>query len=107
MLFTWDTQDLCVVFRWWHVRGPWSLLFTLLGVVGLGMSYELLRNLARRFDESSTSVRLGTPPSDGAVTNPEFERGRRSPGIGGRYVPRKTLLTGSSLESCLSLNLSV
>ena len=52
-------------------------------------------------------MRLGTPPSDGAVTNPEFERGRRSPGIGGRYVPRKTLLTGSSLESCLSLNLSV
>jgi solute carrier family 31 (copper transporter), member 1 len=87
MLFTWDTQDLCVVFRWWHVRGPWSLLFTLLGVVGLGMSYELLRNLALKFDESSASVRLASPNSDGAGTDSEFERGRRSPGIGGRYFP--------------------
>src|SRR3981189_425258 len=81
MLFTWDTQDLCVVFRWWHVRGPWSLFLTLLGVVALGMSYELLRNVARKFDDSTSSgVRLGTPVSDSG--DPDFDnRGRRSPSI--------------------------
>ena len=64
MLFTWDTTDLCVVFRWWHVRGPWSLYFTLIGIVLLGMSYELLRLVARKYDESlASSVRLGTPPN--------------------------------------------
>ena len=61
MLFTWDTTNLCVVFRWWHVRGPWSLLFTLLGIVGLGMSYELIRLLARKYEENATgTIRLGT-----------------------------------------------
>lgn len=90
MLFTWDTQDLCVVFRWWHVRGPWSLLFTLLGVVALGMLYELLRNLARRFDECSSSVKLG--PSNGDTADPEYDRGRRSPGISGRYLSSRPLL---------------
>lgn len=84
MLFTWDTTDLCVVFRWWHVRGPWSLLFTLLGVVGLGMSYELLRNIARKFDDTGFgSLRLDSPGYDS-----DDDRGRRSPSVNtGKYVP--------------------
>ena|ERR1700737_3287261 len=64
MLFTWDTTNLCVVFRWWHVRGPWSLIFTLLGVIVFGMSYEALRHLARKFDESTGDIRLASPTHD-------------------------------------------
>lgn len=79
MLFTWDTKDLCVVFPWWHVRGPWSLFFTLLGVLALGMSYELLRHLARKYDESTVGViRIGTPDS---------EERPRSPNNTAKYVP--------------------
>jgi solute carrier family 31 (copper transporter), member 1 len=63
MLFTWDTTNLCVVFRWWHVRGPVSLALTLLGIVGLGMSYELLRLIARKYDDLGT-IRLATPTED-------------------------------------------
>jgi hypothetical protein len=86
MLFTWDTTDLCVVFRWWHVRGPWSLLFTLLGVVALGMSYELLRNLARKYDDTSFgSVRLDSPGQ--SYDSLDDDRGRRSPsGTTGKSV---------------------
>src|SRR6266496_6686434 len=70
MLFTWDTTDLCVVFRWWHVRGPWSLLFTLLGVVGLGMSYELLRHIARKYDENGVgTIRIDSPPHNAVDGN--------------------------------------
>src|SRR5271169_890696 len=71
MLFTWDTQDLCVVFRWWHVRGPWSLLFTLLGVVALGISYEFLRHIARKYDEQSLGkIRIDSPTPDAGRTSP-------------------------------------
>jgi solute carrier family 31 (copper transporter), member 1 len=80
MLFTWDTTNLCVVFRWWHVRGPWSLLLTLLGVIGLGMSYEALRHLARKYDETSLgNIRLASPVSD------DDNNGRRSPATTGKY----------------------
>jgi solute carrier family 31 (copper transporter), member 1 len=87
MLFTWDTTDLCVVFRSWHVRGPWSLLFTLIGVVFLGMSYELLRLAARKYDESLVgSIRLGTPNHD---DQDDPGRRPRSPLIaGGKYILR-------------------
>ena len=64
MLITWDTINLCVVFRWWHDYGPWSLLFTLLGVIALGMSYEALRHLAHKFDESTGNICLTSPTHD-------------------------------------------
>ncbi|TGZ81773.1 Ctr copper transporter [Ascodesmis nigricans] len=50
MLFTWNTQDLCLVFRWWHVSGPISLVLSLLVVVALGMGYEYVREITRRYE---------------------------------------------------------
>jgi len=93
MLFTWDTTDLCVVFRWWHVRGPWSLFFTLIGVVFLGMSYELLRLAARKYDENIFGqVRLGTPTHDDDTDRPPLTTGS------GRY-PSPLHPTNTSMDS--------
>jgi copper transporter 1 len=50
MLFTWNTQDLCIVFRWWHVSSTLSLLVSLLAVVALGAAYEALRSASRRYE---------------------------------------------------------
>jgi len=50
MLFTWNTQDLCIVFRWWHVSGTLSLIISLLAVVALGAAYEALRYASRRYE---------------------------------------------------------
>jgi hypothetical protein len=50
MLFTWDTTDLCIVFRQWHISGAWSLIVSLIGVIALTAGYELVRELSRRWD---------------------------------------------------------
>jgi hypothetical protein len=50
MLFTWDTTNLCVVFRWWHIRSTPGLLISLLAIVALAAGYEGLRSLSRRFE---------------------------------------------------------
>lgn len=50
MLFTWDTRNLCIVFRWWHIRTTPGLLLSLLAVVALGAGYEALRQGIRRFE---------------------------------------------------------
>ncbi|KAL4725985.1 copper transpport protein [Fusarium chlamydosporum] len=52
MLFTWDTNNLCIVFRQWHVRSTTSLLFSLVAVILLAMGYEALRSLSRRYEQS-------------------------------------------------------
>ena len=48
MLFTWNTNNLCIVFRQWHVRSTTSLIISLIAVVLLGMGYEGLRAFSRR-----------------------------------------------------------
>ncbi|KAH7170744.1 Ctr copper transporter family-domain-containing protein [Dactylonectria macrodidyma] len=52
MLFTWDTTNLCIVFRQWHVRSTTSLVFSLLAVILLAVGYEGLRSLSRRYEDS-------------------------------------------------------
>lgn len=51
MLFTWDTANLCVVFRSWRVTGTISLIFTILFVVALTAGYEAVREVSRRSDD--------------------------------------------------------
>ncbi|KAF3906648.1 hypothetical protein ABW20_dc0109534 [Dactylellina cionopaga] len=50
MLFTWDPTNLCIIFRTWHVRGPVSLVFSLLAIVALTAGYEFVREVSRRYE---------------------------------------------------------
>ncbi|KAG5981425.1 hypothetical protein E4U55_002958 [Claviceps digitariae] len=52
MLFTWDTKNLCIVFRQWHVRSTPGLIASLLAVVLLAMGYEALRALSRKYEHA-------------------------------------------------------
>ncbi|THC97999.1 hypothetical protein EYZ11_002501 [Aspergillus tanneri] len=50
MLFTWSTQNLCIVFPRWRVTGVLSLLVSLVVIVLLTAGYEGVRQLTRRFE---------------------------------------------------------
>lgn len=64
MLFTWDTTDLCVVFKWWHVRTQTGLMLTLAAIVALSAGYEYLRYRIRLIDnEAFSSPALANLPS--------------------------------------------
>ena len=62
MLFTWDTQNLCIVFRQWHIRSTFGLIVSLLAVVALGAGYEALRAASRRY-ENIVNKRVEAIPS--------------------------------------------
>lgn len=53
MLFTWDTENLCIVFRSWRVHSTASLIGSIIGVILLTAGYELVRELARRYEARS------------------------------------------------------
>jgi len=61
MLFTWDTTNLCIVFRWWHIRTTPGLIFSLLAVVALTAAYEALRSLSRRYESFAARKEEETP----------------------------------------------
>ena len=50
MLFTWSTENLCIVFSGWHITGTGSLIFSLLAIVLLTAGYEAVREVSRRYD---------------------------------------------------------
>lgn len=50
MLFTWDTANLCIVFRGWRIDGTVSLIFSLLAIVLLTAGYEAIREMSRRYE---------------------------------------------------------
>ncbi|KAK4156883.1 Ctr copper transporter family-domain-containing protein [Chaetomidium leptoderma] len=61
MLFTWDTSNLCIVFRQWHITSNLSLVVSLAAVVALCAGYEALREGIRRY-EAMLSKRVDTAP---------------------------------------------
>ncbi|KAI9720384.1 MAG: hypothetical protein M1812_002890 [Candelaria pacifica] len=65
MLFTWDTTNLCIIFRSWRVTSTLSLLFSLFGVALLTAGYEFIRELSRRVemrvDKEITASRPSKP----------------------------------------------
>lgn len=52
MLFTWDTTNLCIVFKQWHIRSTPGLVVSLLAVVLIAMGYEGLRATCRMYEQS-------------------------------------------------------
>jgi len=90
MLFTWDTNNLCIIFRWWHIQGPISLVFSLLGVVALTALYEALRATSRRY-ETFVAKRTDEVPLDTERT-PFLWSGRNQVEVSQRAHVIKALL---------------
>lgn len=56
MIFTWDYKNLCIVFKWWHIRSFSGLLISLIAIVALCAGYEAVRSLANRYETLSAVI---------------------------------------------------
>ncbi|KAK6432007.1 copper transpport protein [Oleoguttula sp. CCFEE 5521] len=50
MLFTWSTENLCIVFSSWRITNTPSLVISLAAIVALTAGYEALREASRRYE---------------------------------------------------------
>lgn len=50
MLFTWSTENLCIVFRGWRITGTISLIWSLFAIVLMTAGYEFVREMSRRYE---------------------------------------------------------
>ncbi|KAK4550346.1 hypothetical protein LTR36_003313 [Oleoguttula mirabilis] len=67
MLFTWDTNNLCIVFRGWRVTSTSSLIISLLAVMALTAGYEAVREASRRYEQRHAAIMENTPRSSAQV----------------------------------------
>ena len=50
MLFTWSTDNLCIIFHWWRITNVLTLLISLVAVAALTAGYEAVREASRRYE---------------------------------------------------------
>jgi len=84
MLFTWDTSNLCIVFRWWHVRGTASLLMSLVAVICVTAAYEALRAGSRRYERLLLKSQSDVPNAALTETTPFLAIGRNQTNVSQR-----------------------
>jgi len=70
MIFTWDTNNLCIIFKWWRIHSTGSLVFSLLAVILLTAGYELVREMSRKYESRDVVIR-------GSKTRSSFDGGSR------------------------------
>ena len=56
MLFTWDTTNLCIIFRSWRITGFGSLVWSLVAVAALTAGYEAVREASRRYEARQAAM---------------------------------------------------
>ncbi|KAI9723197.1 MAG: hypothetical protein M1828_004300 [Chrysothrix sp. TS-e1954] len=59
MLFTWSTQNLCIIFPAWRITTTASLIWSLLAIVALTAGYELVREVSRKVESSISESLAG------------------------------------------------
>lgn len=71
MLFTWDTDNLCIVFSQWRVTGTFSLVISILAVMALTAGYEAIRETSRNY-EARQAERIESAPRKSKPPFPFF-----------------------------------
>ncbi|KAG2234785.1 hypothetical protein INT48_006702 [Thamnidium elegans] len=58
MLFNWQIEDTCVVFRWWHIQGPISLILSCVAIFCIAAGYEWIRSYVSQIESKWTEAEI-------------------------------------------------
>ncbi|KIO25310.1 hypothetical protein M407DRAFT_244107 [Tulasnella calospora MUT 4182] len=74
MLWNWETIDSCVVFRSWHVHNMFQFVITCLIIVLIGVAFEWLRKVQKRYDYTLSKGPVGAPGTKRSRSPPPASR---------------------------------
>ncbi|KAK6460527.1 Ctr copper transporter family-domain-containing protein [Scheffersomyces coipomensis] len=60
MLFTWDWQNTCVVFRWWHIKSFTGFILSFIAIVVITSGYEFLKSWFGQWQRSYSNTLSGS-----------------------------------------------
>ncbi|KAJ5970963.1 uncharacterized protein N7479_000881 [Penicillium vulpinum] len=80
MLFNWSSENLCIIFRSWHITGPFSFLLSLIAIVILTAGYEGVRSATRKYEAAhvqrlSAFLSLPATTGDAEIADPIIANG--------------------------------
>lgn len=78
MLFNWQVQDTCIVFRWWHISGAWSMTVSCIIIFLIAAGFEYIRAYItmteRRWKEAELLLERNGQYEEGEQENQELLR---------------------------------
>ncbi|KAJ5210455.1 Ctr copper transporter [Penicillium cf. griseofulvum] len=105
MLFTWSSENLCIIFRSWRITGPFSFLFSLVAIAILTAGYEGIRSATRKYEAAHAqrlSAFLGPSATtgDAEIADPIIDNGLDA--IHHTHNESSSLLVGSDNRGALA-----
>jgi len=99
MLFTWKTENLCIVFRSWRISSTFTLLLSLFLIVVLCAGYEAVRELSRRYEARTARAESspGIPIDDDDEETVVDRNGRSLRWLGGATSQRQRSFSTSEI----------
>jgi len=94
MHFTWETDNLCIIFNSWHIRSTAGLIFSLIGVALLTAGYEALREASRRYETYVERQKEDLPNDDDTERTPFLWTGRQQVEVSKKAHVTKAVLYG-------------
>ncbi|CAL1204409.1 unnamed protein product [Candida parapsilosis] len=56
MLFTWDWNNSCIVFKWWHVKTFYGFIISMVAITLLSSGYELVKGMVTNWERNSIAT---------------------------------------------------
>lgn len=66
MLFTWNYENTCIVFKWWHIRSLALFIMSFFLIIFISMGYEFFRSKITRW-ESKQLLQFNNANSDSSA----------------------------------------
>lgn len=69
MSFTWDFNNLCIVFPWWHIKQVSGLIISCLAIIMICIGYEYYKQKTKKWETLQSRIRVDDDNSGSATSN--------------------------------------
>lgn len=73
MIFTWDWENTCIIYKWWHVKSLTDFVLSFIAIVILGMGYEFTKFFFTRWEKSHINVILSTTSNSSSLATKQYK----------------------------------
>lgn len=73
MIFTWDWENTCIIYKWWHVKSLSDFVLSFIAIVILGMGYEFTKFWFTRWEKSHINVILSTTSNSSSLATKQYK----------------------------------
>ncbi|CUM46643.1 unnamed protein product [Debaryomyces fabryi] len=73
MIFTWDWENTCIIYKWWHVKSLTDFILSFIAIVLLGMGYEFAKFWFTKWEKGHINLVLGATSNSNSLAITQYK----------------------------------